>query len=68
MYLNIAVQHPRSGKIKLVAPAVAYNGQKMPVRLPPPWLSQHTAEVRKPGMWILFILTDPAGAKGAWVY
>lgn len=38
-------QHPRSGKIKLVAPAVMYNGRRMPVRLPPPWLSQHTEEV-----------------------
>jgi succinate--hydroxymethylglutarate CoA-transferase len=22
-----------------------YNGQRMPVRRPPPWLSQHTEEV-----------------------
>ncbi|KDR82652.1 hypothetical protein GALMADRAFT_57951 [Galerina marginata CBS 339.88] len=37
--------HPRAGKIHLVGPAVAYNGQKMEVRLPPPWLSEHTDEV-----------------------
>ncbi|KAF6757545.1 CoA-transferase family III domain-containing protein, partial [Ephemerocybe angulata] len=42
---QVTVEHSRSGKIKLVAPAVAYDGQKMPVRLPPPWLSEHTTEV-----------------------
>ncbi|KAK7031383.1 CAIB/BAIF family enzyme [Favolaschia claudopus] len=39
------VEHPRAGKIKLVAPAVSYNGEKMKVRRPPPWLSEHTEEV-----------------------
>ncbi|KAF9454814.1 CoA-transferase family III [Macrolepiota fuliginosa MF-IS2] len=39
------VEHSRAGKIKLVAPAVSYNGQKMPVSRPPPWLSEHTNEV-----------------------
>ncbi|KAF9013386.1 CAIB/BAIF family enzyme [Cyathus striatus] len=43
--VTVDVEHSRAGKIKLVAPAVAYNGQKMPVRLPPPWLSEHTTEV-----------------------
>ncbi|KAK0464315.1 CAIB/BAIF family enzyme [Desarmillaria tabescens] len=43
--VTVEVDHPRAGKIKLVAPAVSYNGEKMPVRLPPPWLSQHTNEV-----------------------
>ncbi|TFK40685.1 CAIB/BAIF family enzyme [Crucibulum laeve] len=43
--VTVEVDHPRSGKIKLVAPAVSYNGKKMPVRLPPPWLSEHTTEV-----------------------
>ena len=43
----LAVQHPRSGKIKLVAPAVTYDGQKMAVRRAPPWLSEHTTEVSK---------------------
>ncbi|EFI27194.1 CAIB/BAIF family enzyme [Coprinopsis cinerea okayama7 len=43
--VTVEVEHGRSGKLKLVAPAVAYNGQKMPVRLPPPWLSEHTTEV-----------------------
>ncbi|RDB17933.1 Succinate--hydroxymethylglutarate CoA-transferase [Hypsizygus marmoreus] len=41
----VEVEHPRSGKIKLVAPTVRYNGEKMAVRMPPPWLSQHTTEV-----------------------
>jgi len=41
----VEVEHPRSGKIKLVAPPVSYNGKKMDVRMPPPWLSQHTDEV-----------------------
>lgn len=39
-------QHPRAGKVRLVAPPVTYNGMRMPVRRPPPWLSQHTKEVR----------------------
>lgn len=38
-------QHPRAGKVRMVAPPVTYNGKRMPVRLPPPWLSQHTTEV-----------------------
>uniref|UniRef100_A0A8H7XST4 Uncharacterized protein n=1 Tax=Psilocybe cubensis TaxID=181762 RepID=A0A8H7XST4_PSICU len=42
---KLELQHARAGKIKLVAPAVAYNGQKMAIRLPPPWLSEHTDEV-----------------------
>ncbi|KAI0632334.1 CAIB/BAIF family enzyme [Trametes polyzona] len=39
------VEHPRAGKIKLVSPAVTYNGQRMPIERPPPYLSQHTNEV-----------------------
>jgi len=41
----VEVEHPRAGKIKLVAPAVSYNGERMKVRRPPPWLSEHTQEV-----------------------
>ncbi|KAH9180467.1 CAIB/BAIF family enzyme [Lactarius sanguifluus] len=41
----VEVEHPRAGKIKLVGPAVTYNGKKMPVNRPPPWLSEHTDEV-----------------------
>ncbi|KAF4617942.1 hypothetical protein D9613_006027 [Agrocybe pediades] len=43
--VTVEVEHARAGKIKLVGPAVTYNGQKMEVRLPPPWLSEHTEEV-----------------------
>ncbi|KAJ6584710.1 CAIB/BAIF family enzyme [Mycena capillaripes] len=43
--VTVEVEHPRAGKIKLVAPAVSYNGEKMKVRRPPPWLSEHTEEV-----------------------
>ncbi|KAF8895278.1 Hpt, histidine phosphotransferase protein [Infundibulicybe gibba] len=43
--VTVEVDHPRAGKIKLVGPAVSYNGQKMPVRRPPPWHSEHTMEV-----------------------
>ncbi|KAF7365427.1 CAIB/BAIF family enzyme [Mycena venus] len=43
--VTVEVEHPRAGKIKLVAPAVSYNGEKMKVRRPPPWLSEHTNEV-----------------------
>lgn len=39
------LQHPRAGPVKLVAPAVMYNGKRMPVTRPPPYLSQHTDEV-----------------------
>lgn len=39
------VDHPRAGKLKLVAPAIAYDGEKMPVTRPPPVLGQHTLEV-----------------------
>ena len=39
------MKHARAGKIKLVGPAVTYNGRKMEVRMAPPWLSEHTEEV-----------------------
>lgn len=41
----VDVEHPRAGTVKLVAPAVTYNGERMPVMRPPPYLSQHTSEV-----------------------
>ncbi|KAI0074041.1 CAIB/BAIF family enzyme [Panus rudis PR-1116 ss-1] len=43
--VTVEVEHPRAGKIKMVAPAVTYNGKRMPVTRPPPYLSQHTEEV-----------------------
>jgi len=42
---TVEVDHPRAGKVRMVAPPVTYNGKRMPVRRPPPWLSQHTKEV-----------------------
>ncbi|KAG6329757.1 hypothetical protein ID866_9331 [Astraeus odoratus] len=42
---TVEVDHPRAGKVRMVAPPVTYNGKRMPVRRPPPWLSQHTTEV-----------------------
>ncbi|KAH8915702.1 CAIB/BAIF family enzyme [Atractiella rhizophila] len=41
------VYHPRAGNIKLVAPAVHYDGSRMPIRRPPPVLGEHTVEVLK---------------------
>jgi len=43
--VTVETDHPRAGRIKLVAPPVSYNGKKMQVTRPPPWLSQHTDEV-----------------------
>ncbi|KAF8636035.1 hypothetical protein AX15_000192 [Amanita polypyramis BW_CC] len=43
--VTVEVEHARAGKIKMVAPAVTYSGRKMGVRLPPPWLSEHTDKV-----------------------
>ncbi|CAE6434768.1 unnamed protein product [Rhizoctonia solani] len=43
--VTVEVEHPRAGKIKMVAPAVHYNGKRMPITRPPPYLSQHTDEV-----------------------
>ncbi|KAF7296454.1 CaiB/baiF CoA-transferase family protein C7orf10 [Mycena chlorophos] len=43
--VTVEVEHPRVGKIKMVAPAVTYNGERMKVHRPPPWLSEHTSEV-----------------------
>ncbi|KZT12219.1 CAIB/BAIF family enzyme [Laetiporus sulphureus 93-53] len=41
----VEVEHSRAGRVKLVAPAVHYNGKRMPIERPPPWLSQHTFEI-----------------------
>lgn len=39
------VDHPRIGKLKMVAPAIHYNGERMPIKRPPPVLGQHTLEI-----------------------
>ncbi|KAI9568383.1 Hpt, histidine phosphotransferase protein [Boletus coccyginus] len=41
---TVEIDHPRAGKVRMVASPVTYNGKRMPVRRPPPWLSQHTTE------------------------
>ncbi|KIY45550.1 CAIB/BAIF family enzyme [Fistulina hepatica ATCC 64428] len=44
--VTVDVEHPRiATPVRLVRPAVSYNGKKMPVRIPPPYLGQHTNEV-----------------------
>ncbi|PFH53883.1 hypothetical protein AMATHDRAFT_186479 [Amanita thiersii Skay4041] len=43
--VTVEVEHGRAGKVKMVGPAVRYNGERMEVRLAPPWLSEHTEEV-----------------------
>jgi len=43
----VEAEHERGGKLKMVAPAVHYNGQRMPVNMAPPWLGQHTVEILK---------------------
>lgn len=53
----LVVQHPRAGKIKLVGPPVTYNGKKMEVRMPPPWLSEHTTEVGILLCGLVYVLT-----------
>lgn len=45
--LVVEVDHPRAGPIKLVGPAVSYNGSRMEVKRPPPYLGQHTGEILK---------------------
>lgn len=41
----VEVEHKRAGKIKLLAPAVVYDGKKMEVSRAPPVLGEHTVEV-----------------------
>jgi succinate--hydroxymethylglutarate CoA-transferase len=43
--LIVEMEHPRAGTIKMVGPAVQYNGERMKVRRPPPYLGQHTREI-----------------------
>jgi succinate--hydroxymethylglutarate CoA-transferase len=45
--LVVEVDHPRAGPIKLVGPPVSYNGARMKVKRPPPYLGQHTGEILK---------------------
>ncbi|GAA5971997.1 hypothetical protein JCM11641_002448 [Rhodosporidiobolus odoratus] len=39
------MEHPRAGKIRVVGPAVQFNGQRMELTRPPPVLRQHSVEI-----------------------
>lgn len=41
----VTIQHPIAGDLRLVGPAAIFSGTPAEVRLPPPLLGQHTAEV-----------------------
>lgn len=43
------VEHPNVGKLKMVGPPVLLDGERLPVRRPPPTLGQHTDEVGDAG-------------------
>ncbi len=43
------VEHPNAGKLKMVGPPVLLDGERLPVRRPPPTLGQHTGEVGDAG-------------------
>ena len=45
------VDHPAAGKIKLLASPVLVDGERLPIRHPPPTLGQHTNEVEN-GEWL----------------
>lgn len=43
------VEHPTAGGLELIASPVLVDGERPPVRLPPPTLGQHTGEVEERG-------------------
>jgi len=43
------VEHPATGTLKMVGPPVLLDGERLPVRRPPPTLGQHTEEVEDGG-------------------
>ncbi|MDP8952011.1 MAG: CoA transferase [Actinomycetota bacterium] len=44
------VEHPAAGMLKMLASAILVNGERLPIRRPPPSLGQHTEEM-KDGEW-----------------
>ena len=44
------VEHPTAGELEMLASPVLINGERTPIRQPPPRLGQHTSEV-KTGEW-----------------
>ena len=43
------IEHPLAGVLRMVASPMLFDGERPPVRLPPPTLGQHTEEVRDVG-------------------
>ena len=43
--MTVEIEHPKSGRITQVAAPWKIDGASSPVRIPPPMLGQHTAEV-----------------------
>lgn len=59
------VEHPRIGKLKMVAPAVHYDGSRMPIERPPPVLGQHTLEILRDDLGMSDDQIADLHAKGA---
>ncbi|KAJ8325697.1 hypothetical protein O5D80_005897 [Batrachochytrium dendrobatidis] len=60
----VEVDHPKSGKIKLVGVPVKYSDTKPSVRLPPPLLGQHTRNVLVDDLGFSDAEVDELKAKG----
>jgi formyl-CoA transferase len=44
-HMRVEIDHPKSGRITQVGAPWQIDGQPSPIRIPPPWLGQHDAEV-----------------------
>jgi crotonobetainyl-CoA:carnitine CoA-transferase CaiB-like acyl-CoA transferase len=44
-HMRVEIEHPKAGRISQVGAPWKVDGQSSPIRLPPPLLGQHTAEV-----------------------
>ncbi|KAM0747698.1 CAIB/BAIF family enzyme [Meredithblackwellia eburnea MCA 4105] len=45
--LAVDVPHPLTGSVKMVGPSIMYDGERMPIRKPPPGLGEDTVEILK---------------------
>lgn len=43
--MKVELDHPAAGRVKQVAPPIRLDGQRLPIRRPPPLLGEHTDEV-----------------------
>ena len=41
----LSMEHPRAGTVQVLAHPVRYDGETLPVRIPPPALGEHTKEI-----------------------